>query len=150
MQQNNGEERPAPRRHAPTSRRFWFIVLAGTLAALGYDLLPLLQGDLSALKKLLIPGALLAWLYRGSDSARWLLMALLLGFGAWNMYMASSLIGYSARIWLHVYVFSGFMVATGLYLALAGKDFERYRNYVHLRDAPKAAARRRAAGKAGR
>lgn len=150
MQQNDDEARPAPRRHAPTSRRFWFIALAGTLAALGYDLLPLLQGDLSALKKLLIPGALLAWLYRGSDSARWLLMALLLGFGAWNMYMASSLIGYSASIWLHVYVFSGFMVATGLYLALAGRDFEHYRNYVALRDGPKAAARRRAARQAGR
>ena len=42
------------------------------------------------------------------------------------------------------------MVATGLYLALAGKDFQHYRNYVTQRDGPRAAARQRAAQQARR
>lgn len=150
MQQKNGEARPAPRRHAPTSTRFWYIVLAGTLVTLSYDLLPLLRGQLSPLLKLILPGVLLAGLYRGSEWARWLLMVLLLGFGALGMYLTTSLMPYSIDIWLHRFVCSAFMVATGLYLALAKKDFARYCNYVALRDGPKAAARRRAAAQASR
>ena len=64
MQQKNGEARQAPRRHAPTSKRFWYVVLAGTLVTLSYDLLPLLRGQLSPLVKLIVPGLLLAGQYR--------------------------------------------------------------------------------------
>lgn len=150
MQQKNGEARQTPRRHAPTSKRFWYVVLAGTLVTLSYDLLPLLRGQLSPLVKLILPGLLLAGLYRGSEWARWLLMVLLLGFGVLIMYKTTSLMPYSIGIWLHPFVCSAFMVATGLYLALAKKDFAHYCNYVALRDGPKAAARRRAAAQAGR
>lgn len=150
MQQKNGEARPAPRRHTPTGKRFWYIVLAGVLVTLSYDLLPLLQGRLSPLLKLIVPGLLLAGLYRGSEWARWLLMVSLLGFGVLVMYLTTSLMPYSIDVWLHRFVCSAFMVATGLYLALAKKDFARYCNYVALRDGPKAAARRRAAEQAGR
>ena len=45
--------RPAERRQ-PSERRFWFIVLAGSLAALSYEILAVLQGDFSAAKKLLL------------------------------------------------------------------------------------------------
>ncbi|MCV6902412.1 MAG: hypothetical protein NTT76_06850 [Achromobacter xylosoxidans] len=150
MQQKNGEARPAPRRHAPTGKRFWYIVLAGMLVTLSYDLLPLLRGQLSPLLKLIVPGLLLAGLYRGSEWARWLLMVSLLGFGVLAMYLTTSLMPYSIDVWLHRFVCSAFMVATGLYLALAKKDFARYCDYVALRDGPKAAARRRAAEQAGR
>ncbi|CUK08476.1 hypothetical protein [Achromobacter xylosoxidans] len=150
MQQNNGEGRQATRRHAPTGQRFWYIVLAGTLVTLSYDLMPLLRGQLSPLLKLIVPGLLLAGLYRGSEWARWLLMISLLGFGVPVMYLTTSLMPYSIDIWLHRFVCSAAMVATGLYMALARKDFARYCNYVALRDGPKAAARRRAAEQANR
>ncbi|MNL89085.1 hypothetical protein D3C87_2192000 [compost metagenome] len=45
---------------------------------------------------------------------------------------------------LYVYAFSAFMVATGLYLALANKDFARYRSYVAVRNDLRAGARRAA------
>ena len=60
------------------------------------------------------------------------------------MYLTTSLMPYSIDIWLHRFVCSAAMVATGLYLALARKDFSYYCNYVALRDGPKAAAKRRA------
>ncbi|MFY2642438.1 hypothetical protein ACOTDF_12865 [Achromobacter insuavis] len=150
MQQNNGEGRQAPRRHAPTSQRFWYIVLAGTLVTLSYDLMPLLRGQLSPLLKLILPGLLLAGLYRGNEWARWLLMISLLGFGVLVMYLTTSLMPYSIDIWLHRFVCSAAMIATGLYLALAKKDFQRYCSYVAFRDGPKAAARKRAAADARR
>ena len=144
MQQKNGDARQAPLRHAPTGKRFWYVVLAGTLVTLSYDLMPLLRGQLSPLVKLIVPGLLLAGLYRGSEWARWLLMVSLLGFGVLVMYLTTSLMPYSIDIWLHRFVCSAAMVATGLYLALARKDFAYYCNYVALRDGPKAAAKRRA------
>lgn len=150
MLQNHSESRPAPRRRAPTSQRFWFIALGGTIASSSYQIMPLLQGDFSVLQKMIVPAALLIWLYRGSEWARWLLMAVLLGFGIMNMYLGFALLDLPVSYWLKVYVFSSFMVATGLYLALAGKDFQHYRNYVTQRDGPRAAARQRAAEQARR
>ena len=129
-------------RRQPSERRFWFIVLAGTLAALSYEIVSLLQGEFSVLKKLLLPGLLLAWLYHGSPWARWILMALLLGFGALNLYLGLGLLQDAPDRLLYVFVFSGFMVATGLYLAFAHKDFSRYRNYVAVREDLRARARR--------
>ncbi len=150
MLQNNSEERPAPKRQSATSPRFWYIVLAGTLAACSYELIPLLQGRLPAMQKLLLPVLLLAWLYRGSEWPRWLLTALLLGIGGMNLYLVIPLLEYSATIWLKALVFSLIMVATGLYLALATRDFTRYQNYVAMRGGPRAAARKRAAERSGR
>ena len=150
MLQNDSESRPTPRRRATTSQRFWFIALGGTLVSSSYQIMPLLQGDFSVLQKMIVPAALLIWLYRGSEWARWLLMMVLLGFGIMNMYLGISLLDLPIGYWLKVYVFSSFMVATGLYLALAGKDFQHYRNYVTQRDGPRAAARQRAAQQARR
>lgn len=129
-------------RRRPSERRFWFIVLAGTLAALSYEIVSLLQGEFSVLKKLLLPALLLAWLYHGSAWARWILMALLLGFGALNMYLGLGLLRDAPDRLLYVSVFSAFMIATGLYLAFAKNDFARYRSYVAVREDLRARGRR--------
>lgn len=150
MLEQNSEARPAPRRQPATSRRFWFIVLAGTAAACSYELLPLLQGQLPAVQKLLLPALLLAWLYHGSEWARWLLTALLLGIGGMILYQVIPQLEYGVGIWLKALVFSTIMVATGLYLALATRDFTRYQNYVAMRTGPRAAARKRAAERSSR
>ncbi|NMK46892.1 hypothetical protein [Achromobacter sp. Bel] len=132
----------ASERRRPSERRFWFIVLAGTLAAMSYEIVSLLQGEFSALKKLLLPALLLVWLYHGSAWARWILMALLLGFGVFNMYLAIELLRDAPDRLLYVTVFSAFMVATGLYLAFAKHDFARYRSYVTVREDLRARGRR--------
>lgn len=134
--------RPTERRQ-PSERRFWFIVLAGTLAALSYEILAVLQGDFSAAKKLLLPALLLAWLYRGSPWARWILTALLLGFGVLNLYLGLGLLQHAPARLLYVSIFSAFMIATGLYLAFAKRDFARYCSYAAVRDDLRARARRR-------
>ncbi|KAK51913.1 hypothetical protein [Bordetella bronchiseptica] len=137
------ESRTTPRaagRNALGARRFWFVSLAGIVLASGYDILQALQGSGAAAQRLVVPVLLLLWLYRGSDWARWILMVMLLGFGVLNMYLGTGMLRYGVQNWLHIYVFSAFMVATGLYLALAGKDFARYRSHVAARRARRAAS----------
>ncbi len=150
MLQKNSEGKPTPKRQSATSQRFWYIALAGTLAACSYELIPLLQGQLPALQKLLVPVLLLAWLYRGSEWPRWLLTALMLGIGGMNLYQVIPLLEYGATRWIKALVYILIMLATGLYLALATRDFTRYQNYVAMRDGPRAAARKRAAERSGR
>ncbi|QVQ24413.1 hypothetical protein [Achromobacter deleyi] len=144
MPQGSFTDTQATRRREPSELRFWYIVLAGTLASLSYEIVSLLQGDFSAAKKLLLPTLLLVWLYRGSEWARWILMILLLGFGVLNIYLGTELLRDAIDRLLYVYVFGAFMVATGLYLALAKKDFARYCSYVAVRNDLRTGARRAA------
>lgn len=139
-QEPHTEIQPSKRRTA-SGRRFWFIVLAGTLAAYSYEIVPLLMGDFSAAKKLVLPTLLLVWLYRGSEWARWIWMVLLLIFGILNMVLGLELLLYTDH-WWPVYIFSSIMVATALYMAFAKRDFARYCNYVVMRNGRRADARR--------
>lgn len=129
------------RRRLPDGRRFWFISLLGIIVATSPDILNALRGQFEAAQRLVIPALLLYWLYRGSEWARWILMVMLFGIGAMNLYLVTSLLKYSVNLWLHAFVASAAMVMTGLYLALAKKDFARYCSHVTVRNACKAAAR---------
>ena len=97
---------------------------------------PLLRGQLSPLLKLIVPGLLLAGLYRGSEWARWLLMISLLGFGVLVMYLTTSLMPYSIDIWLHRFVCSA---ASGGDRAVPGAGQEGLRALPQLRRAARRA-----------
>ncbi|MHC0508661.1 hypothetical protein [Achromobacter aegrifaciens] len=140
MAQQNAVKNKA-RRRMPDGRRFWFISLLGIIVTCSPDILDALRGQFGLAQRLVIPALLLYWLYRGSEWARWILMVLLLGIGAMNLYLLTGMLKYSAHLWLHAYVASAAMVLTGFYLALAKKDFTRYCSHVAVRNARKAAAR---------